>query len=855
MTRQLIARNAFLYLALASAAAALRPSLAPAAEPAEDAARIDLRSAQVVVPLDVSGPERKAVEMLLDEIAKRTRVRLPIANAWPADAKTPVIAVGQASALRKLDRSVADALGTSDKPGPPEGYRLKATAPSNGPQLVLVAGNDARGVLFGVGRFLRSLHLSRDRIEAPASLDITTAPAMAIRGHQLGYRPKTNSYDAWDLRQWEQYIRDLAVFGCNSIELIPPRSDDDPDSPHFPLPQMEMMIGMSQLAADYGIDLWIWYPAMEARYATPAAIDAAVKEWGEVLAKLPRVDAVFVPSGDPGDSPPAEFMAMVAKQAEQLKRLHPQAKMWVSVQGFTRPQFDEMLAILKQQLPWLGGVVYGPQTPISIAELRAALPKGIPIRGYPDITHSMRCEYPVPDWDRAYAMTEGREVINPRPVDETIIFQRYRDNSAGVITYSEGCNDDVNKALWSALCWNPDAQPIDTLRDFARYFIGDEHADDSAQGLLALERNWRGPLLTNDAVTSTLEQFQKLEATADPRMLRNWRFQQALYRAYYDAYLHRRLIEETAQEAATMEVLQSAREIGVARALDQAERILDRASMEAKCDPLTARVNELAEALFQSVGMQLSVSKYKAIDVDRGANLDQLNVPLNNRVWLKRRFAGIRKLASDEEQLRAVHEILHWTDPGPGGFYDDLGNPAMQPHFVRDVDCKPVGKWDRHASAPEDFRRFASMSASQSHFSTASYSRDPAYFETPTIGFESDLAWRRSWCDHVDGLYHTPVVMHYPHLDPTAAYKLRVVYAGDEFDAKVRLVAMAGEREIEVHPFIAKPQPVRPVEFEIPRAATAKGDLRLKWLATPERGGPGRGCQIAEAWLVKTKSK
>jgi hypothetical protein len=152
MTRQLITGNALLYLALASTTAALRPARSLSAEPAEDAARIDLRSAQIVVPPDVSGPERKAVEMLLDEIAERTRVRLPIANAWPADAKTPVVAVGQASALGKLDRSVADALGTSDKPGPPEGYRLKATAPSSGPRLVLVAGNDARGVLFGVGR-------------------------------------------------------------------------------------------------------------------------------------------------------------------------------------------------------------------------------------------------------------------------------------------------------------------------------------------------------------------------------------------------------------------------------------------------------------------------------------------------------------------------------------------------------------------------------------------------------------------------------------------------------------------------------------------------------------------------------
>ena len=51
-----------------------------------------------------------------------------------------------------------------------------------------------------------------------------------------------------------------------------------------------------------------------------------------------------------------------------------------------------------------------------------------------------------------------------------------------------------------------------------------------------------------------------------------------------------------------------------------------------------ARVNELAEALFQSIRMQLSVEKYGAIDVNRGANLDELDVPLNNRVWLKRSF-------------------------------------------------------------------------------------------------------------------------------------------------------------------------------------------------------------------------
>ncbi len=237
-------------------------------------------------------------------------------------------------------------------------------------------------------------------------------------------------------------------------------------------------------------------------------------------------------------------------------------------------------------------------------------------------------------------------------------------------------------------------------------------------------------------------------------------------------------------------------------------------------------MNELAEALFQSIGMQLSVDKYRAIEVGRGANLDELNVPLNNRGWLKDRFAELRKRDNEAAALDGIQEILHWTDPGPGGFYDDLGNPSLQPHLVR----------------------------------TGSYAKDPGFLSTPFTGFSWEPAWRRSWCTHVDGRYQTPVTLHYPDLDPQARYRLRVVYAGDNFEVRVRLVASpasaeSANREIEVHPFQLKPQPVKPIEFEIPSQATSGGELTLTWLTNPERGHAGRGCQIAEVWLIKLPEK
>ncbi len=782
---------------------------------------LDLRAATVFCPSNSSGPEKQAVKMLTEEVEKRTGLRWPVTFDFPAG-PAPVIVAGSWSVLQDLSGSLGDIRpGTTAR----EGYRIRTRSSPPG-SAVLVIGNDARGVLFGCGRLLRELRMRPGQASLRDSLNITSAPKYSLRGHQLGYRPKCNSYDAWDLPVWEQYIRDLAVFGCNAIELIPPRSDDDATSPHFPRPPMDMMIGMSRLAEAYGLDVWIWYPAMDRDYSNPKTVEAALGEWGAVFAKLPRVNAVFVPGGDPGHTAPGTLMSFLKKQTENLHRFHPRAQMWVSPQSFDQRWLEAFLQILNRDKPeWLSGVVYGPQVRVSLSRLRELVPPQYPIRHYPDITHSRQCQYPVPDWDVAYAVTEARECINPRPEDEAAIFRKTEAGTVGFLTYSEGCNDDVNKMVWSALGWDPGANVLDILRQYGRYFIGERWEDEFAQGLLNLERNWRGPLLANSGVGSTLAQFQALERAASPADLKNWRFQQALFRAYYDAYTRERLIHETGLEDKAMEALRTARSVGASRAVAAAEAVLQRGATESPNADWRARLMELGEALFQSIGMQLSVEKYKAIAVDRGAMLDTLDYPLNNRRWLEERFARIRKLPQEAERLQAVDEILEWSNPGPGGFYDDLGNVSRQPHLV-------CGR---------------------------GFEQDPGCYESTRVGFEEDLvvdepdekpgaARRISWMDHAESLYDAPVRLQYSGLDSNATYRVRVVYAGDSPRKKIRLVANG---TTEIHPYIAKPPSFKPLEFPLPAAATCSGALTLSWFGEPGLGGNGRGCQVSEVWLLK----
>ena len=65
---------------------------------------------------------------------------------------------------------------------------------------------------------------------------------------------------------------------------------------------------------------------------------------------------------------------------------------------------------------------------------------------------------------------------------------------------------------------------------------------------------------------------------------------------------------------------------------------------------------------------------------------------------------------------------------------------------------------------------------------------------------------------------------------------------------KIRLVA---NDTLEVHPYLAKPMPFKPLEFPIPPAATQQGKLKLSWFGEPGLGGNGRSCQVSEVWLMK----
>ena len=125
-------------------------------------AALDLTQAVVVAPASLDGAANKAVRSLVEEVEKRTAVRLPVGQSWPSDG-APAIAVGPLAKAREFAGEFARDLASADKPGA-EGYVMRT-----GDNAVVIGGADPRGVLFGVGHLLRKLEMRAGRHPPAAS--------------------------------------------------------------------------------------------------------------------------------------------------------------------------------------------------------------------------------------------------------------------------------------------------------------------------------------------------------------------------------------------------------------------------------------------------------------------------------------------------------------------------------------------------------------------------------------------------------------------------------------------------------------------------------------------------------------
>jgi hypothetical protein len=742
--------------------------------------------------------EKAATEILVAETEKRTGLKWPVSGVWPTAGDAIILKLASAKTRIPVSFPVSPAIGNK-----PESFRIVFII-HQGRTIILIEGADERGVLFGAGKLLRLMNYSPSTVSFDKLPMLASSPDKAIRGHQLGYRNTANSYDGWTKQQFDQYIRDLIVFGANSIESIP--IFEETASPHFKVPPMEMNNYLSFLCQKYALDYWMWIPA-QFDLSDTALRKKYLSTFEKICRESVRINGVFFPGGDPGDNPPERVIPLLQDIAVILKKYHPAAGTWISLQGFTPVQCDYVYHYIQEKMPsWLAGLITGPSSPTA-QETRPLLPAKYKIRHYPDLTHNVRCEFEIPWWDPAFSLTLGREAVNPRPYHYAAIYHTMEPYIDGFISYSDGIHDDVNKIIWTALSWNGKSDEREIIKDYAHYFFGGDVADGAADGILALEKNWQGPIVANGGIATTKNAWDQLDKN-NPGLKSNWRWQMNLLRACYDDYTRTRFIYEGRLEQDANEQLLMADRSGADSAMNAARQILLKAVSAPVAKAEHDKIIELCEALFQSISLQTSVKKYQASGLERGAVLDYLDRPLNNRWWLEDEFERIKPLP-ELEKLKELTRIAKWEDAGPGSYYDEVGNVSKSTHEMK-------GEY---------------------------WMMDPVLRKSGNPGYDfSDNGMSRKRLSWLTSM-RWPLSMEYTNIDTSAMYTVRISGIGES------LLKINGQR-VAPSRYGRKAGEIK--EFPVPPSIIKQGKLVLTWDDINEDFLNWRQqSRVSEVWLVK----
>lgn len=772
----------------------------------------------------------QAVEILQDEIQKRTGLTLDICDRQGPD--SAFIAVGTAQTLSQW----AELLDALETPGA-EGFRLKVICRE--PLQVLVCGADRRGCLYGCGQLLRKLELLPGVIRASSELDsCSVTPKYALRGHQLAYRDKQNTCPNWTADEFDAYIRTLALFGANAIEILPPRTDDRLFSPLFHTHPLEMMTALSERIHAYGLDVWLWYPNMAHDYTDPETMRRELEEREQVFAALPYLDAILIPAGDPGELKPRTFFAVTEQMMKIAHQHHPDAKVFVAPQSFAPEDdwYDAFYTEIRREPEWLYGVCYAPWIGDTLPEMVQKLPTKYRsrIRHYPDITHTAASQFEVPLWDAALAMVHGRESCCPRPQAMKLCHNLHAPYCIGSLTYCEGIHDDVNKFLWTDQDVDPERSAESLVQDYVRLLIDPEHVDEITELIFALEDNWKGDLLANKDIAKVLQRFDALNGQLRPEVKENWRYVMLYQCAMLDAYVQKRRAYDSQLEQEAKVVLASAAAVGADRAIRSAREIFNRTYNEPVAEELRFQLQALGQKLFETPGcrMQQSSVWHNGQAWIRGAWLDTLNMPLNDMQFYCASFDRILRLTDEEEKLGCIEQLLHRTDAGEGGVYIALG--------------------DLH-----DFQKYV--------LPEKTYEQDPGFLRSPHLfhdlyglmmAFHADRGWHNefpiplSWAHRARTIYGTPLRVRIEGLVPGQRYRLKVTYPDMIGSSEGKVDAYLFANGQLIHDAIAcdEENGREPIyQYELPPVVQQDGALLLEWKAYHVL----RPISVAELWLQR----
>lgn len=440
-----------------------------------------------------------------------------------------------------------------------EGYKILDGASGR----VRILGNDERGVLYGVGKFLRSSRYDQGGF-TPGPWRGTSIPKCSMRGIYLATH-FNNYYEAASPEELEQYIEDLALWGFNLVALAYPHwqyaSYEDPPARKMAVHLREMMraakrVGMRVSLGDalnggftatpkelrgspvpdplgrhgnFGVNLCP---------SKPAAKELLLQNWARLVNEFadPGLDFVTYWPYDEGGCGCSECWPWGARGYLELARAvsaalhdkHPRVKVILSTWTFDTPPAGEWQALASQlrgDRGWVDCIQADAHEDFPRFPLDEGVPGGLPLVSFPEI--SMWGQSP---W--------GGYGANPLPARLQRLWDQTQGKLDGGTPYSEGIYEDMNKAICAQFYWDPGRTALETVREYAAFQYSPAVADEVVKVVEGFERNHLRKEISASA-EETFARVERVQSQLTPQARGAWRWRVVYLRALIDRELWR----------------------------------------------------------------------------------------------------------------------------------------------------------------------------------------------------------------------------------------------------------------------------------------------------------------------------
>lgn len=500
-----------------------------------------VKSVRLILPKDASPVMQNSGKILTQQVEQRCETKVQ----------------NSGDAAYVVEFALAEGVGV-------EGFRIEDRQGGG----VRIVGNDERGVLFGIGKFLRTSRYDQGGF-TPGTWRGTSVPKCPARMAYLATH-FLNFYEAAPIEEVHQYIEDLGLWGYNTILI------------HFPTWQFN---GLSDPAARQWMDRFkvvisrarqnglqvglLQIPGegyknapKEYRQSKPVTghhrgnfgVNLCVSK-PEVRAHLREIHEAFLdefkdtgldyfcfwPYDEGGCGCPdcwpwgAKGFLNISKELMPLIRARfPNIKIILSTWCFENEndknpdgEWDGLARSLEQDNSWVNYIMAdGHDNYFPKYLLENKVPGGLGLINFPEI--SMFGMWP---W--------GGYGANPAPAHFEKLWGRIKHLAAGGAPYSEGIYEDLNKIICGQFYWDPERKANETVREYAAFEFGPAYAEEVVEMVGIFEANHQRGKIGQSALRA-FEIAKKIDAGLSVQAKTAWRWRLMYLRALIDKEIFER---------------------------------------------------------------------------------------------------------------------------------------------------------------------------------------------------------------------------------------------------------------------------------------------------------------------------